>query len=62
MPDDLPELLTPEQVAEYLQISLTSLMRLLRRKELPGIKVGSLWRIRKERLLAYIDSQDSTEK
>jgi excisionase family DNA binding protein len=38
--------LTPEQVAEKLQIPLKSVMNYLRSGKLPGAKFGKHWRIK----------------
>ena len=41
------EILTPEQVAAVLKVSLETVMRHLRAGEIAGFKVGKLWRIRR---------------
>lgn len=60
MPEELPELMTPEEVAKYLKVSLSTIRRLLRNKELIGKKVGDQWRIQKQQLLAYIESTEDS--
>lgn len=42
--------LTPEEVAHELDVTLTTVYNLLRRKKLPGFKVGKVWRIPKSSL------------
>lgn len=44
------QLLTPEQSAEYLQMHVDSVRRLLRTGKLPGVKVGGSWRVLKTEL------------
>lgn len=39
------KMLTPEQVAEYLQVTREQVYRLIRRNELPASKVGRAYRI-----------------
>ncbi len=47
---DYNDYLTPYEVAYELSLSLTTIYKLLRSKELPGVKVGRFWRIPKEDL------------
>ncbi|MHB8131633.1 MAG: helix-turn-helix domain-containing protein, partial [Mobilitalea sp.] len=42
------ELLTVEEVAEFLRTTPTTIYRWLRSGKLPGVKLGKEWRIRKE--------------
>lgn len=51
-------LLTPEQVAERLQISVFTLKDYLRKGKIKGIKVGNRWRIKEEALEAFIEDQE----
>jgi len=44
----LPELMTIRQVAEYLQVSISTVRRMLADGRLSGIKVGRAWRIPRE--------------
>lgn len=39
--------LTPQQVAEFLQVEPQTIWRMIRRGELPAIKVGRVYRIPK---------------
>lgn len=47
-------LLTPEEIAERLQISRLTVMSYLRSGVLKGIKVGRLWRVSEEDLRAFL--------
>lgn len=49
-------LLTPEQVAEHLQVPVKSVQEMLRTHEIRGIKVGRRWRVDPADLDRYIDS------
>ena len=55
MPDE--KLLTPEQVAEQLQISRITVMDYLRAGRIKGHKVGRLWRIKVQALDAFLEGQ-----
>jgi excisionase family DNA binding protein len=47
-------LLTPKEAAERLGLSPVTVGHMLRRGELPGLKVGRLWRFREADLDEYI--------
>jgi len=48
------KIMNPKQAAEHLQVSLRTLYKLLRTKEIPARKVGGQWRIARSRLDEYI--------
>jgi excisionase family DNA binding protein len=51
----MPEqLLTLEQVAEYLNVDRFTVYRLLAQKKLPAFKVGSQWRFKSEMIEAWL--------
>lgn len=41
-----PEILTVEEVAQYLKVTERSIYSLLSRQEIPAFKVGGSWRFR----------------
>ena len=51
------DLLTPEEVAEYVRVNPQTIYRLLRSGRLPGAKIGHQWRVRKADLDAYLHGQ-----
>ena len=51
----MPDLFTPKQLAEYLQLSARTVYRMLERNELPGVRVGSQWRFRKSEVDYWLD-------
>ena len=50
------KLLTPEQVAERLQVTERTVYGWLRRGKLPALKLGRLWRVRPEDLEGFLES------
>ena len=48
------EIMTPEQVADYLQLNTDTVYRLIRRKELAAAKIGRSYRIPKEDVEAFL--------
>jgi len=55
----MEQLLTPEQVAEKLQLSLITVKRWLTAGKLPGYKVGRQWRVSEEQLQQFIEGGQS---
>jgi excisionase family DNA binding protein len=54
-----PEVLTPEEAADYLRVDRETVYRRLRAGQLPGNKVGQQWRIRKHDLNEYLQGPRS---
>jgi excisionase family DNA binding protein len=53
------EIMTPEQVADYLQLTTDTIYRLIRRKELAASKIGRSYRIPKEDLETFLLANSS---
>jgi nitrogen PTS system EIIA component len=51
----VPDLLSPKQLAEYLQLSQRTIYRLLERGGIPAVKVGGQWRFRKAAVDEWLD-------
>lgn len=57
---ELPQLLTEKEVAEYLALTVTQVIRVRYDKRGPRtIRVGSKERVRREDLIAWIDEKAS---
>jgi len=56
-----PEIMTPEELAEYLRVSRQTIYNLLWRGEIPGMKVGTHWRLKKTDVEKWI-SQTGQER
>lgn len=54
-------LMTLGECAEYLQISKSTLYRLMKRRDFPGFRVGADWRISKPELIRWLESQTKDE-
>lgn len=50
--------MTPEEVADYLRLNRETVYRNLRRGQLPGIKIGSQWRVSRSSLNKALDIID----
>lgn len=51
----MPDLLSPKQLADYLQLSPRTIYRLLERGAIPAVKVGGQWRFRKSTVDEWLD-------
>jgi len=51
------KLLTLEEAAEYLDIHPGTLYRWARARKVPAVKMGRIWRFKKERLEEWFDKQ-----
>jgi excisionase family DNA binding protein len=47
--------LTLEQIAEYLQMSTSSIYKMAQKGKIPAYKVGRQWRFRKEEIDKWIE-------
>ena len=51
------KLLTIEKAAKYLDIHPGTLYRWARAKKIPAVKMGKVWRFKKERLEDWVERQ-----
>lgn len=49
------EMMTVDQVARITRVSPETIYRLARRGELPGRKIGRIWRFPREAILEYLN-------
>ena len=48
--NEKPEVYTIDMAAEYLKVSAQTIRKLIETGELPAVKIGRLWRIRRQDL------------
>lgn len=53
--------LTPEEAADYLGVHPQTVYKLLRKGELPGKKIGQLWRISKQVIVSYLEGNNQSK-
>ena len=58
----LDELMTVAEVAAYLRVKPLTIYRLVERGQMPGIKVGDLWRFKERDLERWLERQKRTVK
>ena len=59
MPTDI---MTIDEVAEYLRINKKTAYRLASDQKLPGFKVGGAWRFRRSEIESWIDDDARSRK
>jgi excisionase family DNA binding protein len=57
--DSLPELVTPEEAAAFLRVSIHGAYNLIRSGDLPSIRFGRLIRIRRSALLGDSETRNA---
>ena len=57
----MEKLLTLQQIAQRLQISETTLYKLVRNGKIPAIKVGNQWRFKIKDINRWLESQKVTQ-
>ena len=50
------QILTVEEVAEFLKLSKITIYKLVKKGVLPGFRVGNSWRFRKDKIIDIISS------
>ena len=52
--DNLPDIVTPKQLADFLQVSDQTIKRAIKSEKLKAFKVGKDWRIEKEAVKKWL--------
>lgn len=55
--DNLPDIVSVKQLAEFLQVSEQTILRALKSGELKGFKVARDWRIEKESVMQWLKAK-----
>lgn len=53
----MEEYLTAKQVADYLQVKPLTIYQWAREGKIPAIKIGRIWRFKKEAIDNFLDEQ-----
>lgn len=53
------QIMTVEEVAEFLKLSKITIYKLVKKGQLPGFRVGNSWRFRKDKILEIISKQSA---
>jgi excisionase family DNA binding protein len=60
MPPD--EILTPKELAYYIKVHEATVYRLLKRREIPGFKIGTAWRFSRPEIDQWIARMENRSK
>lgn len=55
--DNLPDVVTPKQLADFLQVSDQTIKRAIKANVLKAFKVGKDWRIEKEEAIKWLKTK-----
>jgi PTS system nitrogen regulatory IIA component len=61
MSKDVSGIMTAEDVAKYLKITPATVYRLAQKGELPGAKIGRVWRFRKEAIDNLLQEHEAVQ-
>lgn len=62
IPKPVPEVMTIDDLAGYLQVSKSSLYKLAQEGRVPGQKVGRHWRFHRDAINEWLRAEQSTTK
>lgn len=51
------QIMTPKEAAKYLGLHLVTIYRLLKKSEIPAVKIGGQWRFKKDILDDWISGR-----
>jgi excisionase family DNA binding protein len=60
--DSDPEIMTSYELAAYLRVSRATVIRLLKRRNLPGFRVGVDYRFRRADIDEWIEAREKARK
>ena len=58
--DMVPAMMTVDEVAQYLKMKSVTIYKHAQEGKIPGFKVGSKWRFKKETIDKWIEEQEKT--
>ena len=61
MSKQTPDVMTLNEVAEYLRIPRSTVYKLVQEGRIPGQKVGRQWRFRRETVQAWLDRRQVSD-
>jgi len=60
--DKLEKLMTLEEVAEYLRLSVHTIYKMAQKGKIPALKAGKKWRFRKEDIDYWLERSNKNQK
>ena len=62
MEGNTDEILTIQELSDYLKVPVSTLYKLVREGSIPATKIGKHWRFQKDAIDAWITQADQTER
>ncbi len=62
MDGNTDEILTVQELSDYLKVPVSTLYKLVREGSIPATKIGKHWRFHKDTIDAWITQADQTER
>ena len=62
MDGNADEILTVQELSDYLKVPVSTLYKLVREGSIPATKIGKHWRFHKDAIDAWITQADQTER
>ena len=59
---DSSQIMTVEEVAEFLKLSKITVYKLVKKGDLPGFRVGNSWRFRRETIAGIVSKQQEGQQ
>ena len=56
------QIMTVEEVAEFLKLSKITVYKLVKKGDLPGFRVGNSWRFRRETIAGIVSKQQEGQQ
>jgi len=56
----MSDILTAEEICQYLKIPRSTLYKLINDKKIPAFRVGRHWRFRKEQIEEWVEKQGNS--
>lgn len=57
--DSSPAILTVQEVARYLRVHAMTVYRMIRRGDLPGVRVGRGWRFKRDQIDRWLAAHET---
>lgn len=57
--DGRPTILTVQEVARYLRVHTITVYRMIRRGDLPGVRVGRAWRFKRDQIDRWLAAHEA---
>lgn len=62
MPEiNIDRYISSKEACEYLGVNKNTLLKMITEQKLPGVKIGKLWKFKKEQLDKWVEEQNKSK-